>query len=106
MLVLAKNTGPWNIFIMPELCRDQKVLQKLGHIECHIIVSFLEINDAYLNLNTLYEFECEKAVATTFKKDDFVLPGFNLKLELENGTLSDNVKNIFQFVRYFFEKTR
>ena len=66
MLILAKNTGPWNIFVMPELCRDQKVLQKLGHIECHIIVSFLEINDAYLNLNTLYEFECEKAVVTTF----------------------------------------
>ena len=49
-----------------------------------------KLNDAYLNLNALYEFECEKTVVTNFK--DFVLPKFNLKLELPHQTVSGDVK--------------
>ena len=45
-----------------------------------------------LNINALYEFKCDKTVVTTFKEDDFVLPKFELKLELEDWTVSDGVK--------------
>ena len=47
-----------------------------------------ELNDPYLNMNALYEFECDKTVVTTFKEDDFVLPKFDLKLELADRTVS------------------
>ena len=53
-----------------------------------------KLNDPYLNLNALYEFECEKTVVTSFKEDYFVLPKFDLKLELADRTVSDDVKKI------------
>ena len=46
-------------------------------------------------MNALYEFECDKTVVSTFKVDDFVLPKFDLKLELADRTVSDDVKKIF-----------
>ena len=38
-----------------------------------------KLDDPYLNLNALCEFECEKTVVTSFKEDGFVLPKFDLK---------------------------
>ena len=63
-----------------------------------------KLNDAYLNLNTLYEFECEKTVVTNFK--DFVLPKFNLKLELPHQTVSSDVKKKIRLNRHCFDITR
>ena len=54
-----------------------------------------KLDDPYLNINVLYEFKCEETVVTTFKEDDFVLPKCNLKLELADQTVSDDVKNFF-----------
>ena len=34
-------------------------------------------------------------VVTSFKVDDFVIPKFDLKLELADRTVSDGVKSIF-----------
>ena len=70
-----------------------EILQKYDYIECRLIfLKFLEIIEPYLNLNALYEFECEKTVVTSFKEDDFVLSKFDLKLELADRTVSDDVK--------------
>ena len=63
-----------------------------------------KLNDAYLNLNTLYEFECEKTVVTNFK--DFVLPKFNLKLELPHQAVSGDVKKKIRLNRHCFDITR
>ena len=40
-------------------------------------------------------FEFDKTVVTSSKEDDFVLPKFDLKLELADWTVSDDIKKIF-----------
>ena len=40
-------------------------------------------------------FEFDKTVVTSSKEDDFVLPEFDLKLELGDRTFSDDIKKIF-----------
>ena len=49
-----------------------------------------QLNDQYLNLNALYEFESDAMVVTSFKVDDFVLPRFYQ--ELADWTVSDDFK--------------
>ena len=51
-----------------------------------------QLNNQYLNLNALYEFESDAMVVTSFKVDDFVLPRFDLKLELTDWTVPDDFK--------------
>ena len=90
MLILAKNTGALNIFIMPELHRDAKKSFVGNYTEIafyrvpfHLLWDFrYKLNDPYLNLHALYEFECEKTVVTSFKVGDFVSSKLDLKLEL------------------------
>ena len=60
-----------------------------------------KLNESYVNLNELYEFECEKTAVTSFKEDDFVLPKFDLKLELADRTVSDHVEEIFDSLDTF-----
>ena len=103
MHVLTRNNAALNIFITPELYRDAKKsfvrnLTEIGFCKVlfHLPRDFrYKLNDPYLNINALYEFECDKMVVTTFKKDDFVLPKFDLKLELADLNVSDNVKKNF-----------
>ena len=45
-----------------------------------------------VRLNALYEFESDAMVVTSFKVDDFVLPRFDLKLELADWTVPDDFK--------------
>ena len=98
-----KKQWALNIFIMPELYRDAKKsfvrnLTEIGlyRVPFNLLWVFRnELNDPYLNLNALYESECDKKVATSFKEDDFVLPKFDLKLEFADRTVSDDVKNFF-----------
>ena len=88
MHVLTRNNGSLNIYITPELCRDAKKsfvrnLTEIGlyRVQFNLLRVFKnKLNDPYLNLNALDEFECEKMVVTTFKQDDFVLPKFDVKL--------------------------
>ena len=87
MHFLTRNNGALNIFITPELYRDAKksFVRNLTEIGFYRVPSNLlqdfkyKLNDSYLNLNALYEFECEKTVVTSFKEDDFVLPKFDLR---------------------------
>ena len=51
-----------------------------------------QLNNQYLNLNALCEFESDAMVVTSFKVDDFVLPRFDLKLELTDWTVPDDFK--------------
>ena len=103
MLFLTRNNGALNIFITPELYRDAKkyFVKNLTEIGFYrVLLNLLQgfknkLGDPYLNINALYEFECETTVVTTFKQDDFVLPKFNLKLELADRTVSDDVKKYF-----------
>ena len=54
-----------------------------------------KLDDPDLNINVLHEFKCGKTAVTTFKEEDFALPKFNLKLELADRTVSDDVKKNF-----------
>ena len=100
---MTRNSGALNIFITRQLYRDAKksFVRNLTKIELYrapyniLWVFRYKLNDPYLNLNALYEFECEKMVLTSFKEDDIVLPKFDLKLELADWTVSDDVKKIF-----------
>ena len=102
MLILAKNTGALNIFIMPELHRHAKKsfvgnLTEIGlyRVPFHLLWDFrYKLNDPYLNLNALYEFECEKTVVTSFKVGDFVSSKLDLKLELTDQKGFDSSDNI------------
>ena len=101
MLLLAKNAGALNIFITTDLYRDAKKsfvwdLIEIGfyRVPFHLLQDFrYQLDESYLNLNT-YEFECDKMVVTSFKVEDFVIPKFDLKLELADGTVSDSVKKV------------
>ena len=103
MHFLTRNNGALNIVIMPELYRDAKKsfvrnLTEIGfyRVPFNLLQDFkYKINDPYLNINALYEFQCDKMVVTTFEEDDFVLLKFDLKLELAYRTVSDDVKKIF-----------
>ena len=103
MLFLTRNSGALNIFISPELYRDAKkpFVRNLTEIGFYRVPLNLfqdlryKLDDTYLNINALYAFECDKTVVTTFKEDDFVLPKFDLKLQLADQTVPDNVKKIF-----------
>ena len=103
MLFLTRNNGALNIFITPELCSEAKksFVRNLTEIRFYrVLLNLLrdvryKLDDLYLKMNALYEFECDKTVVTTFKVDDFVLPKFDLKLELADRTVSDDVKKIF-----------
>ena len=103
MLFLTRNNGVLNIFITPELYRDTKKsfvrnLTERGfyRVPFNLLRDFrYKLNDPYLNINALYEFECDRTIVTTFKKDHFVLPKFNLKLELADQTVCDDVKKMF-----------
>ena len=96
---MTRNSGALNIFITRQLYRDAKksFVRNLTKIELYrapyniLWVFRYKLNDPYLNLNALYEFECEKMVFTSFKEDDIVLPKFDLKLELADWTVSDDV---------------
>ena len=98
MHFLTRNNGALNIFITPELYRDAKKsfvknLTEIGfyRVPLNLIWHFrYKVNDLYLNINALYEFECDKTLVTTFKGDDFVLPKFDLKSN----------------IRYYFDKTK
>ena len=102
MLFLTRNNGALNVFITPELYRDAKksFVKNLTEIGLYRVTYNLlrvfrnKLGDPYLNINALYEFECEKTVVTTFKEDDFVLPKFNLKIELADRTASDDVSDV------------
>ena len=102
MLFSAKNAGALNIFITSDLYRDAKKtfvwdLAEIGfyRVPFHLLQDFrYQLDEPYLNLNT-YEFECDKIVVTSFKVDDFVIPKFDLKLELADRTVLDGVKSIF-----------
>ena len=82
MHFLTRNNRALNIFKTPELYRDVKKsfvrnLTEIGfyRVPFNLLRNFrYKLNDPYLNLNALYEFECEKTVVTSFKKNDFVLP--------------------------------
>ena len=103
MLFLTKSNGALNIFITLELCRDTKksFVRNLTETIFYIVPFDVlwdfryQLDDPNLNINALYEFECDKMVVTTFKEDDFLLPKFDLKLELADGTVSDNIKRFF-----------
>ena len=81
MLFLTRNNGVLNIFITPKLYRDVKKsfvrnLPETGfyRVPFNLLWDFIyKLNDRYLNINALYEFECDKAVVTNFKEDDFFL---------------------------------
>ena len=103
MHFLTRNNSALDIFITPELYRNEKKsfvrnLTEIGlyRVPFNLLWVFRnKLNDPYLNLNALPEFECEKTIVTSFKEDDFVLPKFDLKLELADWAVSDNVKNFF-----------
>ena len=103
MHFLTRNNGALNIFLTPESYRDAKKsfvrnLIEIGfyRVPFNLLRDFrYKLNDPYLNLNALHEFEYEKTVETSFKEDDFILPNFDLKLELTDWTVSDGVKKIF-----------
>ena len=103
IFILAKNTVALNIFIRPEFYRDAKKsyvrnLTEIGFYKVPFDLlrkSRYKLNDHYLNLYALYEFECEKTVVTSFKEDDFFLLKFDLKLKLANWTVPDDVKIFF-----------
>ena len=103
MLLLTRNNGAVNMFIMPELYRDAKKcfvrnLMEIGiyRVPFNLLRDFrYKLDDLYLNINALYEFECDKTVVTIFKENDFVLPKFDLKLESADRIVSDDVKKIF-----------
>ena len=58
-------------------------------------------NNPDLNVNALYEFECETVTALNFQKEDFVLQNFNFQVEFSDRTASDDVKKTFS--RYYFD---
>ena len=103
MHFLTRSNSALNIIITPELYRNPKksFVRNLTEKElCSVPFNLLwvfrnKLNDPYIDLNALYEFECEKTVATSFEEDDFVFPKFDLKLELADRTLSDDFKEIF-----------
>ena len=85
---------------MPEFYRDEKksfVRNPTEIVLYRVPFNLLRVfrNDPYLNLNALYEFQSEKTVVTSLKEDDFVLQKFDLKLELADRTVSDDVKKIY-----------
>ena len=102
MHFLTRNNGALNMFITPELYRDAKksFLRNLTEIGFYRVPFNLrrdfryKLNDPYLNINALYEFERDKMVVTTFKEDDFDLPKFDLKLELADRTVSTMLKKL------------
>ena len=102
MLFLTENNGALNIFITLKVYRDAKTffVRNLTKIRFYRVPFTLlwdfryKLDDPYLNINALCEFECDKIVVTTFKEDDSVLPKFGLKLELADRTVSGNVKKI------------
>ena len=64
----------------------------------HLLWDFrYKLNDPYLNVNALYEFECEKTVVTSFKVGDFVSSKLDLKLELTDQKGFD--------VKFFFDSS-
>ena len=103
MTVLPRCYGALNVFITPELYRDGNMffvrnLKKLVLLESKIIFfKRLEkkINDPDLNINELYEFECDMLTTLSFQKQDFVLPNFKFKVEFADQTAFDDVKKIF-----------
>ena len=103
MLFLTKNNGALNIFITPELYSDAKkpFVKNLTGIGFYRVAFNLlqvfrnKLGDPYLNVNALHKFECEKMVVTIFKEDDFVLLKFNIKLELADRTVPDDVQHFF-----------
>ena len=103
MLLFTRNNGALNIFITPELYRGAKKsfvrnLTEIGffRVPFNLLWDFrYKSDDPYLNISALYEFEYDKTVVTTFKEDDFVLPKFDIKLELADQTVSDDLKNFF-----------
>ena len=58
-------------------------------------------NNPDLNVNALYEFECETVTALNFQKEDFVLQNFNFQVKFSDRTASDDVKKTFS--RYCFD---
>ena len=54
-----------------------------------------KLNDADLNINALYEFDCDTPTTLSFQKEDFVLSIFKFKVELVNQTASHDVKKNF-----------
>ena len=114
MHFLTRSNSALNFFVTPQLYRDAKKssvknLTEIGlyRVPFNLLPVFRnKLNDPYLNLSVLYEFECEKTVVTSFKEDDFALPKFDLKLEFADRTVSDDVKKIFRFDRYCSNKTR
>ena len=71
MHFLTRKNGALNVFITPELYRDAKKsfvrnLREIGlyRVPFNLLQVFRnKLNDPHLNLNALYESECEK---TTF----------------------------------------
>ena len=103
MHFLTRDYGALKILITSELYRDTKKsyvrnLTEIGfyRVPFNLLWDFrYKLDDPYLNINALYEFECDEMVVTTFKEDDFVLPKFDSKLELADWTASDDVKKSF-----------
>ena len=109
MLFLTRNNGTLNIFITPELYKDAKKTFVRNRTEigfCRVLFNLLrdfrfKLDNPYLNINALYEFEYDKTVVTTFKEDDFVLRKFDLKLELTDRTVSDDIKKFsFHLIQF------
>ena len=103
MTVLPRCYSALNIFITPELYRDGNMsfvrnLKKLVLLESKIIF-FKRLekkkNDPDLNINALYEFECDMLTTLSFQKQDFVLPNFKFKVEFADQTAFGDVKKIF-----------
>ena len=60
-------------------------LEEIGFIRVrdNLLQAFRKkLNDPDLNINALYEFECDTSTTLSFQKEDFVLPNFKLKVEL------------------------
>ena len=73
-------------------------LEEIGFIRVqdNLLQAFRKkLNDPDLNINALYEFECDTSTTLSFQKEDFVLPNFKLKVEFADRTASDDVKKIF-----------
>ena len=75
MHFLTRNNGALNIFITLELYRDAnksfvKNLTEIGfhRVPLNLLWDFrYKVNDPYLNINALYEFECEKKASNYFQ---------------------------------------
>ena len=102
MTVLPRCYGALNVFITPELYRDGNMffvrnLKKLVLLESKVIFfkRLEKKNDPDLNINALYEFECDMLTTLSFQKQDFVLPNFKFKVEFADQRAFGDVKKIF-----------